>query len=207
MGGVAQNMAAQALTNVVVDRLQGSASGAQVYLRLQRDPESGQRRQDAIDAIAAEAEVDDEFAKALREAVAAALVDSGGADRSAAGITTGGLTTRDVQDSNLISGNRNRINQSRRNTKFGIGGIILLAFIGGGVGLYETLETKSADQESAQLGTQEGESKADGEVSPRRRPLMKRLAMSARRSGIATSSARLVPSTTPTSTTEHKESS
>ncbi|MGX1668602.1 hypothetical protein [Streptomyces sp. NPDC055400] len=149
LGGVVQNTATQAVQELISRRLAGSPSGAQAYLRLEQDLPNDQRRQEAADALRAEAEADAQFAQMLRAAVAATLAESVGTGPAAGGITAGGLDIGgNVGNRNQLAGRD--IDNSRRNVRMGISGIVLLALIGGGAGLYQQLQDDSADRDSQQ---------------------------------------------------------
>ncbi|MFF2478781.1 hypothetical protein [Streptomyces sp. NPDC058066] len=162
VGGVVQDAATQAVSSLIESRLAASPSGAQAYLGLRQDPPNEKLRQETVDALRAEAEADDQFAEALRAAVAAALADPTAAGHAGGGITTGGVSVGgNVGDRNQLAGRD--INNSRRNVRLGIGGIVVLALIGGGVGLYQQLQDDSADQKPQQGAPAAVEASAGGQ--------------------------------------------
>ncbi|MGW6361459.1 hypothetical protein ACWFR5_41380 [Streptomyces sp. NPDC055092] len=166
VGGVAQDAATKSLSNLIVSRLAPNPASSQVFTLLQQQPLNEQLQRDAAHALRETAEADAQFADTLGAAVAAALAEREKAGSPNSRITGTASVGGRVGNKSMVIGAAETVDNSRRNIRLGIGGIALLAFVGGGVGLYQTVENRSADQESTQQSVREDEGKTGGNGMP-----------------------------------------
>ncbi|MFF5531991.1 hypothetical protein ACFY71_05880 [Streptomyces cinerochromogenes] len=135
LAGVVQNMAADAVTDLVRRCLRTTDEGNQALGRLEESPQDPERRMRAASALATTAQNDSACAQALKEAVNAYLqaanqgVATSGSPHHQVNVNGGGITGKGAQ---VAGGN---IDNSKRSNKFRFGGAIgALLLLGGGIG-------------------------------------------------------------------------
>ncbi|GGT26324.1 hypothetical protein [Streptomyces purpureus] len=133
LAGVAQNMAASAVTDLVRQRLQSTEEGVTALARLEEAPQDPGRRMAAAGEIAAAAQSDRSYAQALNDAVglyhkaANQGTATSGSPHHQVNINGGGVSGKGAQ---VAGGN---IDSSKRSNRFGIGGSTWLLLLLGGV--------------------------------------------------------------------------
>ncbi|MFF9018950.1 hypothetical protein [Streptomyces eurythermus] len=133
LAGVAQDVAASAVTDLVRQRLQSTEEGATTLARLEEAPQDASRRVDAAARLAAASEGDPSYVQALSDAVQlrSQTVIQGtattGAPHHQVYINGGGVTGKNAQ----VAGGD--IDSSKRTNRFGIGGSAWVLLLVGGV--------------------------------------------------------------------------
>ncbi|MER6028233.1 hypothetical protein [Streptomyces sp. NPDC001851] len=135
LAGAVQNVAADAVTDLVGRCLRTTDEGNRVLGRLEESPRDPERRMRAASALATAAQNDSACAQALKEAVSACLqaanqgAATSGSPHHQVNVNGGGITGKGAQ---VAGGN---IDSSKRSNKFRFGGAIgALLLLGGGIG-------------------------------------------------------------------------